>query len=336
MARRGRIPRPWYRAGVDRWYVTLDGEQIPLGKTKREAMAEFARIQASRGQAVVVARLTVGQLADLWLADRTRAVKAITIKKTYRPIVESWVEFAGGLLVVDVRPYHVDQWLDRLDGVRTQSTRHLRISVVKMMSRWAMVKGYCDRDPLFGVKAPTIERRSPTTRSTFDAAIAAASPELREMLAVLALTGVRAGELASMTVERTDLAGGQAHVVGKSGPRTVWLSSAAVEALRRLIGDRTSGQIWPGLTAPRLNCRIQHLKRRTGIRDFSAHRLRGLFSTEAIRAGVDSLIVSQLLGHKDPSIVAKHYAAPDAEMLRDAAERASGGAQKKAPPKRGR
>lgn len=320
MARRGRIPRPWFRKGTGMWCVTLEGKQIPLAKTKRDAVAAFARLLAEQGRPLRVDNPTVRDLVDLWLADRRRAVKQATMTN-YERIGVSWKEFAGGLLAADLRPYHVQQWLDR--RALSQSSRHLWISTVKAVTRWADDQGYLDRDPLARLKAPQITRRSPVTADQFARVLDAAGPELRQLLTLLALTGVRPGELASMTVEGADLVAGVAKVVGKTGERTVPLGSAACEVLRVVVGDRTAGPIWPGLTAPRIYWLARYAAKKAGVERFSPHRIRGLFATEAIRRGVDSLLVSALLGHRDSSIVARHYASPDAAMLRDAAERAT-------------
>lgn len=302
------------------WCVTLNGKQVPLAKTKREAVAEFARMMAESGRPVTMKDPTVGDLVELWLADRRRAVKPITAEQ-YGRIAGDWKDFAGGLKAVDVRPYHVHQWLERRK--LGQSTRHLWIVVARAVTRWATVQGYLDRDPLAGLKAPRILRRSPITADDLARVMEQASPELRAILTLLALTGVRPGELASMIIEEVDLAAGVAAVTGKTGRRTVQLGTAACAALRGEIGDRTAGPVWPGLTPSRVYWLARYAAKKAGVERFSPHRIRGLFATEAIRRGVDSLLVSALLGHKDSSIVARHYASPDATMLRDAAERAT-------------
>lgn len=320
MAKRGRIPKPWPRKSTGTWYVTLDGKQIPLGKTKREATAEFARVMASSGRPLIVKNPTVSQLADLWLADREREVKPITLER-YRRIAETWTEFAGDLHTNELKPYHVQQWLDRRK--LNQSSRHLQITIVRAITRWATEQGYLDRDPLVTLKRPAILRRSPVTAEQLERALEVANPTNRELLTVLVLTGIRPGELASLAVERIDLDAGQAVVEGKSGIRTIQLSSAACEAIRPLVERAKEGPLWPGINSEKVTDRILWVGRQAGLTKFSAHRIRGLYATEAIRRGVDSLLVSKLLGHKDPSIVARHYAAPDQAMMREAAEKAS-------------
>lgn len=320
MAKRGRIPRPWFRKTTGTWYVTLNGKQIPLGKTKREAVAEFARVMADEGRAVTLKAPTLGQLVDLWLADRKRAIKPITYE-SYERIAGSWAEFAGGLQAADLRPYHAHQWLDR--STLGQSTRSLRITVIRAITRWAVDMGYLDRDPLTRLKPPEILRRSPVTLEQFEQALARASPTNRELLTVLVLTGIRPGELASLAVENIDLVAGQAIVTGKSGVRSVQLSAAACEVLGPLMARAGKGKLWPGFESKHVSDRIRWVGKQAGLTKFSAHRIRGLYATEAIRRRVDSLLVSQLLGHKDPSIVAKHYASPDQSMMREAADQAS-------------
>jgi integrase len=319
MGKRGRVPSPWYRKTAKAWYVTLDGRQVRLGKTKREAVAEFARLMAERGRPLEVRDPTVGQLVDLWLADRARAVRHTTMGR-YRAIAGDWAAFAGELRTRDLRPYHVQQWLDRKNFSR--STRHLWMSVARSITRWATGLGYIERDTLAALRAPGMLRRSPATSDQLEAVVAAASPETAAILRLLALTGIRPGELATLSTERIDLDSGVAVVVGKTGERLIHLSSPAAELLRSLMEGRRPGRLWPTLTTPALYQRVRRASDRAGVKKFSPHRIRGLYATEAIRKGVDSLLVSKLLGHKDPSIVAKHYANPDAAMLREAAEKA--------------
>ncbi len=322
---RGRIPRPWLRKGTGQWCVTLNGRQIPLGKSKREAHAEFARLMVARGQSPGRAsRLTVADLVDLWLANCADRVKPITLRSYHRHAL-ALCEWCGGLRVEDLRVFHVTQWMDSHQW--GDATRHLVISVARMISAFAEHQGYLDRDPLRALKRPTMPRRAPVAQSDLNTVLTRLSPTHARPLLFIELTGVRPGELISMTIEGIDFEAGLTTVFGKTGRRIVAISTPATNLLRTVIGDRTSGPVWWGakgnpLTRHALDCAVR--RARGSLAHVVPHGGRGLFATEALRAGVDSLMVSALLGHKDTSILAKHYAAPDQEMLRQSAEKATG------------
>ena len=321
---RGRIPRPWFRAGSGQWFVTLDGKQIPLGKSKREAHAEFARLMAQRGRGPQASRrLTVSGMVDLWLAGCH--VKPITLR-CYSRLADQLTAWCGGLRCEDIRPHHIEAWCDSHRW--GQATRHLAISIARMITAWADAQGYLDRDPLRALKRPTMPRRKPITQVDLTTVLDRLSPVHAVPLRFLALCGIRPGELVSMTIEGCDLETSQVHVIGKTGARSVALSTPAVELLRSIIGARESGPVWWGAKGKPLSRHALETavrRARGDLRHVVPHGGRGLFATQALRAGVDSLMVSALLGHKDLTQLGKHYASPDADMLKAAAEKASKG-----------
>ncbi len=334
MAKRGRIPRPWHRAGTDSWYVTLDGRQILLGKTKREAHAEFARIMNARGQGVTGGgRITVADLAGLWLDDCARRLAETTVD-TYRKHIDSFVAASGGLQVRDLKPFHIQNWLAGTPF--GQSTRHLAITVVKCLVQWGEEQGYLDSNPIRRLKRPGITRRAPITVDEAGAVMACVPPRIRTALQILLAMGIRPGELCSLEAWRIDVPGRQATVRGKRGERTVPISDAALGLLEPLLSEHPEGPLlWSArgrLTVGALERCLDRARPRAckilgrgpdGCDHVTPHCFRGLFSTEALRRGVDSALVSQLLGHSDPSILMKHYASPDRSMLAEAMERAT-------------
>lgn len=330
---RGRIPKPWLRKSTGTWYTWLDGKQVALGKGKREAHAEFARLTVHRGKGAAGGRIAVRQLADLWLAGCERELAPSTFRN-YRAYVESFCLMCGSLRASDLRPYHATTWADAQRTARTgkpwsKSTYHLAYTTLKVMTAWAEARGYLDADPLRRLRRPEIARRAPITPAEAAAIIAAVRPEIATALRLLLVTGLRPGEMCSMTVERTSVADRKASVAGKTGPRSIPLSDASCAILEPLLGKRASGPVLLNSRGGRLTVWvIQHdvidARRRVGLGEHvTPHCFRGLFSTEALRRGVDSALVSKLLGHKDPSVLMKHYASPDDQMMQDAANKAT-------------
>lgn len=77
-----------------------------------------------------------------------------------------------------------------------------------------------------------------------------------------------------------------------------------------------------------INLQIRRNSARAGIDGVVSYHTRGAFATRAIKNGVPSLVVSKLLGHSDPTIVAKFYEQIDETDLKAAVEKASGGSVK--------
>lgn len=325
---RGRIPKPWLRKSTGHWYVTLDGKQTDLGTDKRAAHAEFARLMVSRGRGPQSpGRLTVAQLCDTWLASVTPKLSRTT-ERSYRHYAGSLSNYCGGLRLVDLRGYHVTGWLDSHQW--SQASRSLAVAVAKMVSRWGHGQGYLDSDPLARVPKPEIPRRIPTTLEEFENLLIRLPPWAAQALLFLRLTGLRIGELCAMQIEGCNLSAASFGTRGKTGERICVMSNAACDLLRHVIGDRTRGPVWRGGNGqplrPHALQKTVRRYRRGELAHVVPHGMRGLFATEALRAGVDGLLVARLLGQKGTRMLAKHYANLDDEaMLKEAAEKASSG-----------
>lgn len=327
---RGRIPHPWCRRSTGMWFTTLDGRQIPLGRDKRSAHAEFVRLMASRGQGVVAeGRITVRALADLWLEDCTRRLARATVDH-YRSEIGSFVSLCGSVQARDLKPYHLTSWVAAHPDW-AQSSQHSAITAVKVCVGWGKRQGYLDVNPIVDAARPGIERRRPITMEQAERVMAASTGMLLTALRLLLVTGLRPGELCSLDASRIDLVGRRAIVTGKSGKRTVPLGEAAASILEPLKCERGTGPLLHGqrgkLTVDALDAACKRARLRAApdgsLDHVTPQCFRGLFSTEALRRGVDAAIVSLLLGHRDATILLRHYASPDHAMLRAAMEQAT-------------
>ncbi len=328
---RGRVARPWFRKSTQTWYVTLSGQQVLLGRSKREAYAEFARLTVGRGSHPA-SRITVRSLADLWLEDCGRRLKSPTLQ-TYRSRIGSFVAVCGTLEVSRLKPYHLSQWVAKQRW--GQSTTHSGLTIVKLMVAWGEREGYINSNPIAKVRKPGMVRRRPITLAEAEVVTAACPAHIRVALELLLVTGLRPGELCSLDGRRIDLAGRRAIVTGKAGQRTIPLGEAAMEITTRLVKVHPAGPLLVGhgqrgtLTVDTFGAAVKRARRRIApdgsLDHVTPHCWRGLFATEALRCGVDAAIVSLLLGHRDASMVLRHYASPDHAMLLDAMQRATSG-----------
>jgi len=137
----------------------------------------------------------------------------------------------------------------------------------------------------------------------------------RAVLETLYSSGIRAGELAGLTLGDTDLARGSLTVLGKRRKQRVTpLGAYAVDALRdylavrhrlgqpahdHLVVNRSGGP----LTTRSIQRVVAKYVRQVlpGRRTVSPHTLRHTFATHMLNAGADLRVVQELLGHESLS-----------------------------------
>ncbi len=134
-------------------------------------------------------------------------------------------------------------------------------------------------------------------------------PAEAAILRLLLLTGCRKGEI--LTLKWRDYREGRLFLRdGKTGPRTVWLSTAAREVLDRL--PRRSAWIFPAprtggpLPARTLDATWFALRAEAGLSDVHLHDLRHSYASMALARGETVLAIGRLLGHSDPATTLKY------------------------------
>jgi integrase/recombinase XerC len=167
-------------------------------------------------------------------------------------------------------------------------------STLKMWLAWAVRKGYIDRSPLDGLKAPKQEQivTPPLTDTEILALYQGAGMWERAMLVLLLSTGMRLGELVDLRWD--DIRGTEATVHGKGAKqRVLALGEAALGALREL--PQKGPFVFPmGHSAIRY--RLDKLGERTGVA-YHPHQIRHTFAHALARSGISTEILSELLGH---------------------------------------
>lgn len=200
-----------------------------------------------------------------------------------------------------------------------------KISTLSSYYTFMMKLGKRKDNPTSLVRYPKIDPNRTVkwlTDSEIDALLAEAGAHPRDLAIVwLALHGLRVGEIVKLRVEQ--FTGGVLwNVEGKSAEsRNIPLVADAQAALRAWIGPRQSGPMFPSryhkhdsirrLTVQRY---IYNLTQKMGRR-VSIHALRHTYGSRAVRRGVNTLALAQLMGHKSPVTTAK-YVHLDTEALR--------------------
>ena len=139
---------------------------------------------------------------------------------------------------------------------------------------------------------------------------------------LLALTGCRQSEIRRL--EWRDYRAGHLFLRdSKTGPRTVWLSSAARLVLDAL--PRTGRWVFPAtagvgpMSTETLYGFWRRLRDAAGLPGLRLHDLRHSFASFALRRGETAPTIGRLLGHRDPATTLKYIHVADA-TVREAAE----------------
>ena len=135
------------------------------------------------------------------------------------------------------------------------------------------------------------------------------SPMNVAIIRLLLLTGCRKGEIA--TLRWREYRDGHLHLEdSKTGPRMVWLSSAARRILERQ--PRTSPWVFPAARTGKSVSLTSvdrfwfSLRSETALRDVRLHDLRHTYASTAVMTGENVLTVGRLLGHHDPGTTLKY------------------------------
>lgn len=324
----GRPAKPWYWKARDAWYVTIAGGRHKLADgraNKAEALKAFHRLMLDGGIGSPTRTPTVAELCDLFLEEMARRRLADEISeftvRWYSRYLQSLCDHAGGQVATALRPLHVTAWIAAHAWGRT--SRHNAITATKAVFRWGQRQGHIPENPLAHLDKPGAERREEVlTAVQFGVILSATRDEpFRDFLTALWETGARPSEVFKVTAAEVDL--DKASWVfrpkrQKTGRKTgrsriICLTGTMVVMTRRLIAANPVGPIFRNnrgrpWTTNSLACRFRRIRERHGYGgEATAYAVRHRYVTDALESGVPIATVSELVGHRDTTMVSRVY-----------------------------
>lgn len=359
--RRGLNGHPWYRSDRDAWFVTNGKLKVAL----RDKHGQMVRGEDNEAEALRVwhemhALADVGRKGDtndlrtvleLYLVDLEKRATPKTLAD-YRGFFASFLAKWSGLLVRELKPFHVQQWW-AANPTWGASYQNLTGTALKAALNWATQPGkggaIIPTNPLAGMPLPSVKKRSAKVMvedSEFRGLLALVkSQSVRDLLTVLWETGTRPGNLSIATAGNLEQ-GGEAFVfdghntpdgssVHKAFKRTgralvVPLSDAARDVCLRLAQKHPEGPLfrtargdaWNKL---RIANTVRHYAKRAGLEGrFMAYSCRHSRATTLLEAGLSDGDVAAIIGNT-PAQVARTYShvAARVNRLRDLANKHS-------------
>lgn len=298
------------------WFVRLrhrgKHRRITLGRTD-ELEAGLARAQARRilaeaaldglpKRAVVKATPTMTDFVETYWDDLSRVWKPSTTKRNWAAWRLTIKPTFGDTRVADKHMLNkAEEWGYRLEN--TNPCRSVRPNRKRQCER------FLTNDELARLGAELTKLRLSEDRTKQCAGAA---------ITLLLLTGCRKSEI--LTLEWTDIKGNRLHLRdSKTGPRTVWLGSAAREVIAALPRyERIPYPFWNYSYHKPLRCVNgfwRRLRDEAGLPGVRIHDLRHTFASHAAMNKETLPMIGRLLGHANVQTTTRYAHLDDGHLF---------------------
>jgi integrase len=301
--------------------IAADGKRDPFDIASKLALAWFEQLDAGIAAAGTVADACRAYVAALKI-DRPKA--STDAEGRFKRLLYSAA--LGRVPLERLQARDVRAWLDaqvpgddeddpdaqrrakdsanrNLTALKAALNLAYRDKLIASDHAWRTVKPYS------GVAGRRTMVLAPAQRK---ALLAAADKPLRHFLQAAMLTGARPGELAAATVADFDPRAGTLRLVGKTGARTVPVSTQMAKLAKACckdrIGkaplfDRGDGKAWERFY---WRDKVQTAAKAAQLPGASMYALRHTAITEMVLGGLDLLMVARLTG-TSVAMIDKHY-----------------------------
>ena len=261
-------------------------------------------------------------VAEPVLLRHARLWKPSTLSVCRSYLRNQILPFFGALPIGEITHAHVRQWFAGLGATPAAANRSLPILSVILKGAEALGHRADASNPCVGIKRHRLQGRSRFLTSGEMQRLGAAldahklrAPAAVAVVRLLLLTGARQGEVRGL--QWRDYREGNLYLPdSKTGPRTVWLSSAARSVLDSL--QQNGRWMFPKpcgsgpMSTETLYRHWRILRENADLPDVRLHDLRHSYASFALRRGETVITIGRLLGHRDPNTTLRylHFADP--------------------------
>lgn len=185
--------------------------------TKKEAGAALAafvtEVAKDKSTSLGAESITVSQALDKWLNSRRAQLSPATTDR-YRVAIKHIEPVLGSMRVARLRPHHIEDLYSDLvaEGQSGSSIRKVHWALRQSLA-WAHRRGYCSIIASEGIELPPLGAKEMEPPSSVDVRtvidhMLGKDPDWGTLVAVIAWTGCRRGEVAGLRWEDVDVKGG--------------------------------------------------------------------------------------------------------------------------------
>lgn len=305
-----RKPKPWYWKQRKCWMVTIEGVRHNLGPDKKEAEAAYFKLMAKPGK---LPDLGIFALMDEFL-EWTQNHRSFDTYEFYQARIARFASENPDRKCSEFKPFHVQKWLDAKEWSETYKAGI--VTTLKRCFNWGVRQGYITTSPLrFLDKPKTARRDTPVTRSEYTKLLKNIAKEdpFHDLIEFFWNTGARPQE--GLRFEAAHVDQTSRRIVMKNpksrGPewRVIHLNDKALQIISKQrategpVLKNSRGNPW---TPESCSCRFKRLRTKVG-RTIALYDFRHAYATDMLKAGVDPITVSELLGHCSLAMLSRHY-----------------------------
>jgi integrase len=328
-----------FRVGAKRRRVSLGGVGLMSLDQARRAAAGVLLAARSGTDATARDRTGSATFGEVWgrlqgeVDEKTLAPATIA---SYRERIKPVLAALGKKNIAAIGVADLKAFVYGLNGDRNRS---YAVALIKKTFNYAkelrlLPDSY--RNPAADVPTKRGPKRNqalgPEVLQKFGAALAEmesegkVSPWLANLFRLALVCGLRPGEARTIIWANVALSNRKMTVVGKTGPREIWLADEALEILKTTPRVEGCAYVFPGRRFGRpivaLQKALRAVQARAGLEKFAPYAFRHSAATAALVGGVDLAAVQAMLGHANISTTAG-YLHSDNARRRAAAEQAA-------------
>ena len=221
----------------------------------------------------------------------------------------------------EISPYDADRamlrdWIASRLAAVSSARVHNDLAALRLFFGWLRETRDRDDDPTTGVRVKRTKAlpTEPLQQTDLDQLLAACLDERdRLMLLMLAATGLRISELASLTAEAIDWQRGLIKVLGKGDKeRLVAPAPDVLAQLHAWTGMFPTGPLWLSkhlhqpLSAHQIRKILYDVARRANLSSIHPHRFRSYFATQYIEQFADIQALQGVMGHESIETTARY------------------------------
>ena len=254
----------------------------------------------------VIKAISLDEGIELWAAKLRGERRSDRTVKMYRYLAEKFLEKHPEPSRADIRR-HIDSRL--IEGLSPAAVENERKALRSLFS-FLKGEGLRPDDPTEGIrhiKVPYNEKRCPSVddveRVLNEGCLRSNDTEkIRTLIRLIATTGLRLSEAASLRKDSIDFTANELRVIGKGRKlRVVPLLPEVSNMLREYIDKRPSDSpfVFPGRTRTgyaeiyNIEKTLRRACLRAGVEPFTPHQLRHLYATEMLRNGAKLEVVGK-------------------------------------------
>lgn len=273
---------------------------------------EEAKVQAEKAKGP---RLSFGEAVVRFFEEAATDLRPKTLDN-YKHDVRVWLPWIGELYLDEIDADLIRAFM--VTRRKVVSDRTVQANLAFLSTLFTYMSDYPDgpkHNPVRDVskkRLRTNKRRRFATVSEFKTLLDSCSSETYRNIIILAVeTGMRSGELRTLTWDQVQLKRREIHLVETKNhePRVIPLSDAAVLALVGTVRHRSAQWVfWYGDGQPYTTFKNwwRGTCRRAGMSDFKFHDLRHTFASWWIQSGRSDKAAREIMGHLTASLTDRY------------------------------